>query len=79
MQIHNLTSEQRQMLDQLWSFETLEEIEQFKRELPLFRRQQIETLLEMVRLQVADDLVDEYDNGVYPTALELLARLRKTS
>jgi hypothetical protein len=79
MQIHNLTSEQRHMLDQLWSFETLEQIEQFKKELPLFRRQQIETLLEMVRLQVADDILDEYDDGVYPTALELLARLRNNS
>ena len=67
------------MLDKLWSFETMEEIEQFKQELPLFRRQQIETLLEMVKLQVTDDMIDSHDTGVYPTALDLLDRLRKTS
>lgn len=67
------------MLDKLWSFETMEQIEQFKQELPLFRRQQIDTLLEMVKLQVTDDMIDSYDTGVYPTALDLLDRLRKTS
>jgi hypothetical protein len=78
MQIHNLTSEQVEMLDQLWAFDTLEEIEDFKSQLPLFRRQQIDTLLEMVRLQGDDDWIDENDYGVYPAAKELFRRIRKT-
>jgi len=58
LKIHNLTREQVQMLNKLWTMNTLEEVLEFRDTLPLFRRQQIDTLLEMVRLQIIDDDVD---------------------
>ena len=65
MKIHNLTPEQVEMLTKLWSFHTLEEIDEFKQQLPLFRRQQIETLLALVMITALDDSVEGlpiYDN-----------------
>jgi hypothetical protein len=77
MEIHNLTLEQVQMLDKLWTMETLEEIESFKRELPLFRRQQVDTLMELVRLQSLDDMIDAHDEGdCYPDADILFKKIQ---
>lgn len=77
MQIHNLTSEQVEMLDKLWTFETMAEIENFKSQLPRFRRQQIDTLMELMRLQILDDMIDEEDIEVYPEAKKLIDRVKK--
>lgn len=55
MKIHNLTKEQVEMLDYLWSLDTIEAIEDFKQELPRFRRQQVDTLLQLIHLQMIDD------------------------
>lgn len=55
MKIHNLTKEQVEMLDHLWSLDTIEAIEDFKQELPRFRRQQVDTLLQLIHLQMIDD------------------------
>jgi len=71
IQIHNLTSEQVQMLNKLWSMDSFDEVERFRSSLPLFRRQQIDTLLEMVRLQIIDDDID--DTGDLNLAQEMLA------
>lgn len=46
------------MLDKLWTLDSLQEIEDFKDQLPLFRRQQVDTLIELVRLQMIDDEID---------------------
>lgn len=79
LKIHNLTHEQVEMLDKLWSLETMAEIETFKKQLPKFRRQQVDTLMEMVRLQSLDDMVDEYDEGdSYPDAEILLKKIKKS-
>lgn len=79
MEIHNLTNEQVKMLDKLWSLETIEEVEYFKRQLPLFRRQQVDTLMELVRLQALDDMIDEHDEGdCYPDAEILLKKIQKS-
>jgi len=60
MQIHNLTHEQVEMLDKIWEFDTLEQIEEFKRSLPLKRyRQQVDNLMELIRLQMIDDDLEE--------------------
>jgi hypothetical protein len=34
------------------------DVENFKSDLPLFRRQQVDTLIELIRLQVIDDSID---------------------
>lgn len=77
MQIHNLTEEQVEMLEHLWSLETIEDIEHFKTELPRFRRQQVDTLMELVRLQILDDMIDEDDVEIYPEAEKLIARAKR--
>jgi hypothetical protein len=59
MRIHNLNTEQVKMLEKLWTFSTLEDIDKFKSGLPLLRRQQIETLLALVMLTALDNKVDE--------------------
>lgn len=79
MQIHDLTSEQFEMLDYLWSLETLEEVEHFKRELPRFRRQQVDTLIELVRLQVIDDSLSDQPCDTFDTVDDLLESIRKTT
>lgn len=77
MEIRNLTLEQVKMLDKLWSMDSLEEVESFKKELPLFRRQQVDTLMELVRLQSLDDMIDDYDTGgEYDHADALLKKIQ---
>lgn len=78
MEIHNLTSEQVQMLDTIWAFETLEQIDSFKKGLPRYIRQQVDTLMEMIRLQTLDDMVDEYDLGDYPDARTFLEKIKNS-
>lgn len=77
MEIHNLTHEQVEMLDKLWTLESMEEIVAFKQELPLFRRQQVDTLLALVFLQSIDDVFDQHDTEKYPIAEKLIKKLRK--
>jgi len=59
LQIHDLTKEQAEMLTKLWSIDSREDVNKFRDSLPLFRRQQVDTLVELVRLQIHDDEVSE--------------------
>jgi len=43
MYIEGLTEEQCEMLDKLWSMDTVEEVNEFRNTLPRFRQQQIDT------------------------------------
>ncbi len=78
MQIHNLTREQFEMLEHLWTLETLEDIENFKRELPRFRRQQVDTLIELVRLQTVDDILDADSMPEFDSVDALLENIRNS-
>ncbi len=78
MQIHNLTHEQVEMLDKIWEFDTLEQIEEFKRSLPLKRyRQQVDNLMELIRLQMIDDDLEE--NSDLTIAQKMLDKFVKIS
>jgi hypothetical protein len=77
--ITNLTSEQVEMLDHLWSLETMADIENFKSELPRFRRQQVDTLIELIRLQVVDDSIDSGDMPEFDSVDALLENIRNIS
>jgi hypothetical protein len=77
--ITNLTNEQVEMLDHLWTLETMADVENFKSDLPLFRRQQVDTLIELIRLQVIDDSIDTGDMPEFDTVDALLENIRKIS
>lgn len=74
MRIDGLTAEQVEMLDKLWTFDTVEEINEFKKSLPLFRRQQIDTLVELVIMETAEAQIEQMAS--YPQALELIMRAK---
>ena len=54
MRIDGLNQEQVEMLDKLWSMDTIEEVEQFRSTLPKFRQQQVDTLMEMVIMEIKE-------------------------
>ena len=73
MKIDGLTQEQVEMLDKLWSLNTLEEVNEFKQGLPLFRRQQVDTLMEMLYQEACEEALQQV--GAYPDTVELFKRL----
>lgn len=77
MQIHDLTTDQVRMLDALWSFESPEQLERFKRSLPLFLRQQVNSLIELVNLQLVDDMVTQTGQAGCPEALATIMKISK--
>jgi len=75
MRIDGLTTEQVEMLDKLWSMDTSEEVKAFRDTLPLFRRQQIDVLMEMVMQEIREEELKLMDQ--YPDAEKLIARAKK--
>lgn len=74
MRIDGLTAEQVEMLDKLWTFDTVEEINEFKNSLPIFRQQQVDTLVELVVMETTEERIKQMDS--YPEALELIMRAK---
>lgn len=74
MTIDGLTHEQVEMLDKLWSLDTIEEVLQFRSTLPLFRRQQVDTLMEMLQHEACEEVLQSMEH--YPMVENLLARLK---
>lgn len=74
MRIDGLTTEQVEMLDKLWSMDTSEEVKAFRATLPLFRKQQMDTLMEMVMQEIREEELKLMDR--YPDAENLIARLK---
>lgn len=76
MRIDGLTDDQIEMLDKLWTFKTIEEIEDFKKTLSLFHRQQVDTLVLLAGLENIDEMIDkEYPDNQYPDAQILFHKL----
>ncbi len=75
MQIHNLTPEQKHTLEILWELEDLDAVDRYRRALPLAKQKEVVTLMEMVRLQALDDMIDDYTEQHYPDAKNLLNKL----
>lgn len=71
MIIHDLTTEQVAILNRLWKFNTIEEVWRYRDSLPFNQQQQINTLIEMVRLQALDD--DITQTGDLSKAKSMLA------
>jgi len=49
-----LTPQQVQMLDKIWSFETSEELNAFRETLPVFRKQELDTLVMMLIMEIQE-------------------------
>jgi hypothetical protein len=73
MQIHDLTKSQCDMLATMWTLDSSEELDAFRSLLPIESQQQIDTLIELVRLQSVDDQIDNTDD--FAIADELFCRL----
>jgi hypothetical protein len=73
MQIHDLTKSQCDMLATMWTLDSSEELDAFRSLLPIESQQQIDTLIELVRLQSVDDQIDNTDD--FAIAEELFCRL----
>lgn len=57
--IHGLTAEQVELLEILWQFEELEDVEAWKEELDPATQHQVELLIRMVILAMTDDIMTE--------------------
>ena len=55
----NLTAEQVEMLEILWSFTDLSEVEEFQANLSDEEREMSETLIRLIILEAVDDIVTE--------------------
>jgi hypothetical protein len=73
--IDGLNQEQIEMLDKLWSMDTVEEVNEFRNTLPRFRQQQIDTLMELVIHEMKEKELSLMER--YPEAEEMLERLKK--
>ena len=73
--IDGLNQEQIEMLDKLWSMDTVEEVNEFRNTLPRFRQQQIDTLMELVIHEMKEEELSLMER--YPDAEEMLERLKK--
>lgn len=69
LRIDGLNTEQVEMLDKLWSMDTMEEVQAFRATLPVFRQQQIDTLITLVYYEMQEE---EISNMTEYPEVELL-------
>ncbi len=74
LQLYNLTLEQVATLNVLWQLDSVEDVLRYRSSQPRKIQQQIDTLLEMVRLQSIDDVIDDQPL-VLDTAQEMLVKI----
>lgn len=75
MRIEGLTWEQCELLDQMWGFETIEQLKDFiNKQNPTVQRE-IMTLREMLLLSGIDEEVEDMDE--YPDAVQMLRSIIK--
>lgn len=55
----DLTLDQKQMLEKIWSFETAEQLQMFRDTLPIFRKQELDTLVQMIIMEFEDHRAEE--------------------
>jgi hypothetical protein len=74
MSIHidNLTEEQVEMLDIMWSFEMLDELEEWQATLSLRRRRMSEQLMSLVLIESLDQVLAEQKE--FPEVKALLSK-----
>ena len=74
MQIQGLTEEQVEMLDFMWSLDSMEEFEEWKTTLDRRERLMADSLQKMVLLAALDDVLEA--EKTYPDAKQLLKQFQ---
>ncbi len=46
--LEDLTAQQVEMLNKIWSFENAEQLQRFRDTLPIFRKQELDTLVQLI-------------------------------
>ena len=57
--LDDLTPQQVQMLDKIWSLDTSEQLNDFRATLPIFRRQEMDTMIEMIIMEIEGQRAEE--------------------
>ena len=47
----DLTLDQKQMLEKIWSLQSAEDMKEFRESLPIFRKQEFDTLVQMIIIE----------------------------
>lgn len=55
----DLTLDQKQMLEKIWSFDRAEDLQAFRDSLPRFRQQELDTLVQMLIMEFEDQRATE--------------------
>ena len=75
MTIDGLNNEQIEMLNKMWTLDTEQELMEFRSTLPVFRQQQLDTLMEMVIQEARESEIERMDS--YPDAEKILKNILK--
>lgn len=57
--LHDLTPQQVQMLNKIWSFESGDELQKFRDSLPRFRQQELDTLVMLILMEIEGARAEE--------------------
>lgn len=74
--IRNVNKKQQKMLDIMWSFQDVDELEAWKKTLKPKSRRQAETLEQLIILATLDEMIDEEDD--FEEANEIIDRIMST-
>jgi len=75
MTIDGLNNEQIEMLNKMWTLDTEQELMEFRSTLPVFRQQQLDTLMEMVIQEARETEIERMNS--YPDAEKMLKNILK--
>lgn len=50
--LEDLTAQQVEMLNKIWSFENAEQLQRFRDTLPIFRKQELDTLVQLIIMEI---------------------------
>ena len=71
--IQNVNKKQQKMLDIMWSFQDVDELEAWKKTVKPKSRRQAETLEQLIILATLDEMIDEEDD--FEEANEIIDRI----
>lgn len=57
--LHDLTPQQVQMLNKIWSFESGDDLQKFRDSLPRFRQQELDTLVMLILMEIEGARAEE--------------------
>lgn len=73
IRLEGLNKEQVEMLDKIWSIDTFEELEEFRAGLPKFRRQQIDTLMQLIMMEYQEEDLQQMQR--FPEAEKIFKKI----